>query len=97
MPIMAFSAAALEIHPFLLMVPATVSASCAFMLPAATPPNAIVFGSGLVRLPQMARAGIFLNLLGVITVTLLTYFLSGWALGIDLAAFPEWAGSGLTK
>lgn len=97
MPILAFSAVALEIHPYLLMVPATISASCAFMLPAATPPNAIIFGSGLVRLPQMARTGIFLNLIGVIVVTLLLYFFCGWALGIDLTVFPEWARPAVVK
>jgi len=92
MPVMAFAAAALKVHPYLMMVPATVSASCAFMLPAATPPNAIVFGSGMVRLPQMARAGMALNIIGAAVVALLVYFLAGWALGADLASFPAWAG-----
>jgi sodium-dependent dicarboxylate transporter 2/3/5 len=91
MPIMAMTAVASGIHPFLLMLPATLSASCAFMLPAATPPNAIVFGSGLIRLPQMARAGLVLNLVGAILVTGFVYYLAGWAFGMDLASFPAWA------
>ncbi|NNJ64253.1 MAG: SLC13/DASS family transporter, partial [Xanthomonadales bacterium] len=52
-----------------LMVPAVLSASCAFMLPVATAPNAIVFGSGRVRIKQMARAGFMLNLLGAVVIT----------------------------
>jgi len=75
------------------MLPATIAASCAFMLPAGTPPNAIVFGSGLVRLPQMAWTGFWLNLTGVLVVTLLVYFLGGWAFGADLFSFPAWAAA----
>jgi len=63
-----------NIHPLLLMIPATMSASCAFMLPVATPPNAIVFGSGHIPLGKMIRAGLVLNLIGIVlvTVTILT-------------------------
>jgi sodium-dependent dicarboxylate transporter 2/3/5 len=53
----------------LLMVPAVLSASCAFMLPVATAPNAIVFGSGMVRIKDMARAGFVLNLIGAVVIT----------------------------
>ena len=73
LPILAGIAEGLGMHPFLLIVPATLAASCAFMMPVATPPNAIVFGSGRVRLPEMARAGLWLNLVGVLLVFLLTY------------------------
>ncbi len=72
-PILASVAIGLGIDPFLLIVPATVAASCAFMLPVATPPNAVVFGSGKVTVAQMARAGIWLNLVGIVVVTVLTY------------------------
>ena len=72
-PIIAALATALGIDPLKLVVPATMAASCAFMLPVATPPNAIVFGSGLIRIPQMARAGFWLNLSGILIVTLLTH------------------------
>ena len=56
--------------PILLTVPVTLAASCAFMLPVATPPNAIVFGSGLLTIPKMARAGIALNVIAIFLVSL---------------------------
>jgi sodium-dependent dicarboxylate transporter 2/3/5 len=58
-----------------LIVPAAIAASCAFMLPVATPPHAVIFGSGRVSLPQMARAGIWLNLIGLVVITTLCYAL----------------------
>ena len=61
LPIIGGLSVAAEIPPLLLMLPATMAASCAFMLPVATPPNAIVYGSGLVRLPEMARTGLWVN------------------------------------
>jgi sodium-dependent dicarboxylate transporter 2/3/5 len=70
MPVMAALAGVLGVHPYLLMVPATVSASCAFMLPVATPPNAIVIGSGRVSARDFFREGIWLNLAGAIATTL---------------------------
>jgi solute carrier family 13 (sodium-dependent dicarboxylate transporter), member 2/3/5 len=69
LPILGLSAVAVNIHPLLFMVPATLAASFAFMLPVATPPNAIVFGSGWVSVPQMSRAGFVLNLVGAGIVT----------------------------
>ena len=75
MPVLGSMAVAMTVHPFLLMIPATISASCAFMLPVATPPNAIIFGSGYVRIPDMAKVGFFLNLIGALIITLLVYFL----------------------
>jgi sodium-dependent dicarboxylate transporter 2/3/5 len=54
-------------------VPATVAASCAFMMPVGTPPNAIVFGTGLVRMPDMMKAGLWLNLTGILLIFALTY------------------------
>jgi sodium-dependent dicarboxylate transporter 2/3/5 len=69
MPVLAAASKALGLHPYLLMVPATLSASCAFMLPSGTPPNAIVFGSGKVTIPDMAKAGLFLNLAGAVWIT----------------------------
>ena len=64
LPILGFSAVAANTHPLFFMVPATLAASFAFMLPVATPPNAIAFGSGWVTIPQMSRAGFILNLIG---------------------------------
>ncbi|MBU1626514.1 SLC13 family permease [bacterium] len=75
MPILAASASKLGIHPYLMMIPATISASCAFMLPVATPPNAIVMGSGYVNIDQMAKSGLGLNLIGVILVTVFSFTL----------------------
>jgi sodium-dependent dicarboxylate transporter 2/3/5 len=62
LPVICDLAMAAEVEPLMLMLPATLAASCAFMLPVATPPNAVVYGSGLVRLPEMARVGFGLNL-----------------------------------
>ena len=83
-PILGSAAPALGIHPVLLMVPAGVVASYAFMLPVATPPNAIVFGSGRLSVGQMARAGFLVNITGVIVTTLIVSQLAGTLLGIDL-------------
>ena len=69
MPLLAATATATGIEPMLIMVPAALSATCAFMLPVATAPNAIVFGSGRVRIKDMARAGFVLNLLGAVVIT----------------------------
>jgi solute carrier family 13 (sodium-dependent dicarboxylate transporter), member 2/3/5 len=69
LPILGVSAVAANIHPLFFMVPATLAASFAFMLPVATPPNAIVFGSGWVTIPQMSRAGLILNFVGAGIVT----------------------------
>lgn len=74
MPVMVVAAAAMHIDPMLLMVPAAMSASCAFMLPVATPPNAIVFGSGRVPIKQMVRHGFALNLIGVAVIGLVACF-----------------------
>jgi sodium-dependent dicarboxylate transporter 2/3/5 len=69
MPLLAATATATGTSPMLLMIPAVMSASCAFMLPVATAPNAIVFGSGKVRIKEMARAGFALNLIGAVVIT----------------------------
>ena len=69
LPILGMAAVAATIHPLFFMVPATLAASFAFMLPVATPPNVIVFGSGWVSIPKMSKAGLILNLLGAGIVT----------------------------
>jgi solute carrier family 13 (sodium-dependent dicarboxylate transporter), member 2/3/5 len=71
MPVLAAVAVAIGVAPALLMVPAAISASCSFMLPAATAPNAIVYGSGRVAAPTMARTGLLLNLAGAVVITLM--------------------------
>src|SRR5699024_6680355 len=88
-PIMAALALSLGFHPYALMIAAGVAASCAFMLPVATPPNAVVFGSGYLRIPDMAKAGFMLNILGIILVTITIYFLIPIVWGIDLSVLPD--------
>ena len=80
LPILASVAVAIGVNPLLLMVPATFSASCAFMMPVATPPNAIVFGSGRVRIAEMAKVGVVLNLIGVLAITSLFFLIGRWVL-----------------
>ncbi|MHC1712133.1 MAG: DASS family sodium-coupled anion symporter [Solidesulfovibrio sp.] len=90
-PVMGAIAVGMHIHPFGPIVAACIACSYAFMLPVATPPNAVVFGSGAVTIRQMARTGLWLNLLGIIQITLVVYFLMPWAWGIDLSVMPDWA------
>jgi sodium-dependent dicarboxylate transporter 2/3/5 len=71
MPVLAATAINAQLDPLLLMIPATFSASCAFMLPVATAPNTIVFSSGHVHTEQMAKEGFMLNLIGTILITLI--------------------------
>jgi sodium-dependent dicarboxylate transporter 2/3/5 len=73
LPILAATAVTFGCEPLLLMVPATLSASCAFMLPVATPPNAIVFSSERIPIPTMARVGLVMNVLGVVLIYLLIH------------------------
>jgi sodium-dependent dicarboxylate transporter 2/3/5 len=91
LPIVASVAGVMGCNPLLLMVPATISASCAFMLPVATPPNAIVFGSGRVAMGHMVRTGIILNLIGVVLITAVVYWLVQPVLGIEAGVLPDWA------
>tara|TARA_B100000686_G_scaffold353409_1_gene458905 strand:- start:680 stop:2218 length:1539 start_codon:yes stop_codon:yes gene_type:complete len=78
LPVLGMAAVAANIHPLFFMVPATLAASFAFMLPVATPPNAIVFGSGWVSIPKMSQAGLVLNLIGAGIVTTAVLLLVGY-------------------
>ena len=89
LPVIAPIALILDVHPFTLMVGITVAASCAFMLPVATPPNAIVFGSGYLKIPDMMRTGILMNVISVILITLITYYLLPLLWDFDPNIFPE--------
>ncbi len=91
MPILSAVAIGLGQSPLLLVIPAAVAASCAFMLPVATPPNAIVFASGYVTIPQMARSGCGLNLIGVVLTVLVTYALVFPVFDVVFGEIPAWA------
>ncbi len=84
LPVMAAGAIGLGHDPMLLTIPAALAASCAFMLPVATPPNAIVYGSGLLDIPTMARAGVWLNILFIVLIVTASYGLMGWVFGITI-------------
>ncbi|MCD4792212.1 MAG: SLC13 family permease [Bacteroidales bacterium] len=91
LPILAGMAVAVKINPLIFMIPATMAASLAFMLPVATPPNAIVFGTNRIRIADMVRTGFILNLIGVIIVALAMYFWGQSVFDIDINVFPDWA------
>lgn len=90
LPILAGLAVSISTNPLLFMIPATIAGSMAFMLPVATPPNAIVFGTKRLRISQMARTGFVLNLIAVIVVTLMSYFWGSTIFGIDATVSPSW-------
>ncbi len=93
LPILASVAVVTGTHPLVLMIPATLSASCAFMMPVATPPNAIVFGSDRITVGEMARTGILLNLIGVLVIATIVFTVGLTVFDIDPAVVPEWARS----
>jgi sodium-dependent dicarboxylate transporter 2/3/5 len=82
LPVVASVAVGMGCDPMVLVLPAVMAASCAFMLPVGTPPNAIVFASGLVPLPRMARVGLALNLLFALLIPLTVFTAGAWVFGI---------------
>ncbi|MEJ2113325.1 MAG: SLC13 family permease [Flavobacteriaceae bacterium] len=89
LPVLAPLALTIDLHPFILMVGAAVAASCAFMLPVATPPNAVVFGSGYLRIPDMVSKGFLMNVISIIILTCFVYFLLPELWDITVEGFPE--------
>jgi solute carrier family 13 (sodium-dependent dicarboxylate transporter), member 2/3/5 len=89
LPILAAVSIAIGVHPLLLMITATISASMAFMLPVATPPNTIIFASRRIRVIDMVKAGFSLNITGVIIVVILVYIIGNYI--FDFNTFPDWA------
>ena len=81
-PVLAAIAPVLSINPYLLVIPTAMAASCAFMLPIATPPNAIVFGSGHITMRQMRKTGFWLNILCLTVIALLAYILSDFIIAL---------------
>jgi solute carrier family 13 (sodium-dependent dicarboxylate transporter), member 2/3/5 len=91
LPILAGLAVSIEVNPLFLMIPATLSASMAFMLPVATPPNAIIFGTNRISIADMAKTGLIINLAGAIIISAATYFLLGIIFGMNDLSLPAWA------
>ena len=89
LPILAPLALVMGVHPYLLMVGATAASSCAFMLPISTPPNAVVFGSGYLTIPDMLKTGFWLNIISVILIVLMVFFVLPYLWGFDMSVFPE--------
>lgn len=90
LPILASAAIGIGQNPMFFIIPAAIATSCAFMLPVATPPNAIVYGSGRVSIPQMAKAGFWLNIFVTILLTIASYTIFAYVFGIELNVIPDW-------
>lgn len=90
LPVIAAVAITIGENPLLLLIPAAMAANCAFMLPVGTPPNAIVFGSGRISLPQMAKAGWWLNVSFVVIIVAVVYLLGPLVFGIEQGVLPDW-------
>ncbi|HAN31609.1 MAG TPA: hypothetical protein DCQ06_08445, partial [Myxococcales bacterium] len=91
LPVLADAGPALGLHPWALMIPATLSASCAFMMPVSSPTQAIVFGTGHIPIREMARAGIWPNVAGVLIVVTLFGLFGETVLGHPWTEVPAWA------
>lgn len=89
LPVLAPMALSFDIHPFMILISVTIAASCAFMLPVATPPNAVVFGSGYLHIPDMTKAGFLMNVISIIIITIATYLVLPGIWGIDPTHFPD--------
>ncbi len=83
-PILGAAAQGAGLHPFILMAPGAMASTLGFMLPVSTPPNAIVFATGYIRIPEMVRAGIWMDVVGTVLVALIVYYISLPILGIQL-------------
>jgi len=90
-PVLASVAVAMKTNPLILIIPATLSASFAFMMPVATPPNAVVFGSGRIKMFEMIKAGFIINIIGILLITIIFYLIGMNLFDIDANVFPEWA------
>jgi len=91
LPVVAAVAISLGQNPLLLLIPTALAANCSYMMPVGTPPNAIVFGSGAVALPQMARTGLWLNLLLVPLIVAVVWLLAPLVFGMEVDVLPSWA------
>ena len=91
LPVFASMAIGSGNNPLMIMIPVTLASSLAFMLPTATPPNAIIFGTGRIRVATMVRTGFVFNMIGILLVVLFTWLLGGRVLDIDPGVIPDWA------
>lgn len=91
LPVFASIAVSKGIHPFFFMIPLTLAANLAFMLPTATPGNAIIFGTEMVSIKRMMKTGIILNLFGVLIIFLISITLLSWVFDIQIDSLPDWA------
>lgn len=91
LPIVSGLANQIQINPLFIMIPVTLSASMGFMLPVGTPPNAIVFSTGKLKMMDMIKAGLILNIIAIVLVVLLTYFWGSVIFDINTNIMPKWA------
>ncbi|MFB6499593.1 SLC13 family permease [Bacillus haynesii] len=89
LPVLASLALALNVHPYALMVPAAMAANCAFMLPVGTPPNAIIFASGKLKISEMVRTGFIINIFTLILIVGAVFYILPHLWGVDLTVFPD--------
>ena len=90
-PIMGATALGLGQDPLLLIIPATLAASCAFMMPVATPPNTIAYASGHLKISDMIKAGIWLNIISIIIIGVIIALILGPVFDVELNKIPIWA------
>jgi len=89
LPILAPVALSFDVHPYILMIAVTLSASCAFMLPVATPPNAIVFGANYLKVSDMATKGFLMNVISILIIALVVYFYMPYVFQLESLVFPD--------
>ena len=88
LPVLVTISLAISVHPYFLLIGATLAASCAFMLPISTPPNAVVFGSGLLKIKDMFQKGVWMNLISIIIISLVVYFILPYVFEMDKIIIP---------
>jgi len=90
-PIVGSVAVAMGFHPYVLILAVAICSSLAFMLPVATPPNAVAFGSGEITIPQMIKAGIWVDVVGIVLTILVCLYVMPYFWGISASNVPVWA------
>jgi len=91
LPILSAMAAAMQVNPLLVLIPATLAASCGFMLPGASAPNAFAYGTGYIKIKDMVRTGFILDMLAGLLVLGFTFTVISWVFGIEPGVMPDWA------